>query len=251
MTQKPTARDQFAPVAGAYLTSAVHANPNAMDSMVALVQPQGGTVLDIGTGAGHTAYAFAPHVNQVVAFDMTPEMLAIVEEQAKAKNLSNITTQQGDAHALPFADSSFDGVTCRLCAHHFQSVPLAIAEVHRVLKPGGWALLVDTVGPESQPAHDQVNEIEELRDPSHIRNLRPSEWVETFADAGLVVKCYELHRKRMELPDWYDRMRVPAETRITLDHLIQNATDHTRHYLQPASDGFDLWEITLLAHKPK
>ena len=91
--------------------------------------------LDIATGAGHTAAAFAPHVARVIASDLTEEMLQEAAKLAAAKGFANMETARADAEALPFEDARFDLVTCRIAAHHFPDVPTFVAEVWRVLKP--------------------------------------------------------------------------------------------------------------------
>src|ERR1700730_12271482 len=67
---------QFGPAAAAYSYSLVHSDPGALRKAVELACPQPGDMaLDIATGAGHMAFALAPHVSQVIAYDMTQEML--------------------------------------------------------------------------------------------------------------------------------------------------------------------------------
>ena len=113
-------------------------------------------VLDVATGAGHTALAFAPLVERVVASDITDEMLAQAAKLAAARGLTNVETAHAEAGELPFADASFDLVTCRLAAHHFPDPAAFVAAAWRVLKPGGTFALVDNVGPDAarMPAGD-------------------------------------------------------------------------------------------------
>lgn len=254
MSGRPSARDQFGPVAETYLTSAVHASSDALAELVALVNPNGGKVLDVGTGAGHAAYAFAPHVDAVVAFDMTPEMLAVVERESAAKGLANISIQQGDALDLPFGGRAFEGVMCRLAAHHFSDAGQFVREVFRVLKPGGWFLLADTVSPEDQDAADAVNRIEDVRDPSHVWNLKVSEWTGAMKDAGFAVGEAVLRRKFLVFTEWTERMRVSAEDTAWLEGAIFGSTGAVREYLNPVEEpvkGFDLIEAAILATKPE
>ena len=79
--------------------------------------------LDVATGAGHTAAAFAPHVTRVIASDLTAEMLVEAAKLAKGKGLANMETAPADAEALPFEDARFDLVTCRIAPHHFPDIP--------------------------------------------------------------------------------------------------------------------------------
>lgn len=249
--EPPSSRDQFGPVAEAYLTSGVHASSDALEVLVEMVKPSGGKVLDIGTGAGHTAYAFAPYVDSVTAFDLTPEMLAIVSREAKARGLTNISTVEGDAMAMPFEDAAFDGVTCRLCAHHFSDVPKFVREVGRVLEPGGWFLLVDTVSPEGDAAAESVNEVERLRDPSHAYNLKDSEWLELLRRTGFEVLATDSRRKALNFDEWADRMRVSDVLKPTIRELIARSSGEVAEYFAPReeADGytFDLIETAFFA----
>lgn len=93
-------------------------------------------MLDVATGAGHTALLFAPYVAQVVAGDVTFSMLRTTAELAAARGIGNVVPAGADAQALPFAADSFDLVTCRLGAHHFPQVAAFVAEAARVLRPG-------------------------------------------------------------------------------------------------------------------
>ena len=92
-------------------------------------------MLDVATGAGHTALAFAPHVAKVTATDITEEMLAQAKKLAASRGLGNVKTVPAKAEDLPFPDMSFDLVTCRLAAHHFADVAAFAAEAFRVLIP--------------------------------------------------------------------------------------------------------------------
>ena len=88
---KESVRQQFSAVAANYSTSSVHAAGIDLAKMVEVAQPGGGeTLLDAGCGAGHTALIFAPHVQRVIAFDLSDEMLGQVQKLASERGLSNI-----------------------------------------------------------------------------------------------------------------------------------------------------------------
>src|SRR5690242_18432848 len=117
---KELVQKQFGAHAAAYATSRPHAQGASLKRLVELTQPQPNwQVLDVATAAGHTAYAFAPHVAHVTATDITPEMLPVAAKLAAERGITNVTLEIADAEALPYADSSFDLVTCRIAPHHF------------------------------------------------------------------------------------------------------------------------------------
>ncbi len=94
----------------------------------------GETLLDIGTGAGHTAIAFSTFVKHCTGIDITEKMVQTAAQFAKQKNAENVVFLQGDAAQLDFADESFNIVTCRYAAHHFPEISRAMQEIACVLK---------------------------------------------------------------------------------------------------------------------
>jgi SAM-dependent methyltransferase len=87
---------------------------------------------------------------KVVGVDIAPGALEIAAERARQRQLNNVHFQQADAHDLPFPDNSFDRITSRLGVMFFDDLQRALAEMHRVLKPGGKAVLL-AWGPMEQP----------------------------------------------------------------------------------------------------
>ena len=106
---------------------------------VADIEP-GQRVLDLASGAGEPALTLARRVGpsgHVVATDLSPGWLGIIEDAALAECLGNIELLVADAHALPFADASFDRVTSRLGVMFFADLQRALAECRRVLAQDG------------------------------------------------------------------------------------------------------------------
>lgn len=248
----------FGPNAHAYTTSQGHADADALAELVKLVGPQpSDTMLDVGTGAGHTAIAFAPYVWQVVAFDLTPQMLEEVERNAAAKGITNLSTEQGAAESLPFEPGTYDLVSCRLTTHHFADLPQALGEMARVLKPGGRLIIIDTTVPEDSELDRQINEIEILRDPSHVRNYPASEWQALVSQAGLSVTHVEAgyynEGYKMDFYQWTKRIGTSPENVARLEGVFRQATPPLVEALQielhDGYIGFALPRITLIAVK--
>jgi ubiquinone/menaquinone biosynthesis C-methylase UbiE len=118
----------------------------ATDLIVEAAQVRPGMhVLDVASGSGEPCLTLAERVGldgQVTATDLVSDMLAAAEEQARERGLANIRFQQADAEALPFADASFDAVTCRFGVMFFPNVGRALREIRRVLKPGAHAAFI-------------------------------------------------------------------------------------------------------------
>ena len=141
-------------------------------------------MLDVATGAGHTALAFAPHVAKVTATDITEEMLGETRKLAKARGLTNVKALTAKAEDLPFPDANFDLVVCRLAAHHFRKIGGFVSEAFRVLMPGGMIGIVDNVAPDAaivpggtadelRHCASLFNAFKKLSDPSHRALPRP------------------------------------------------------------------------------
>ena len=241
---KQKVQQQFGANAAAYATSPVHAKGYSLARLVEITQPQPDwRVLDVATAAGHTAFAFAPHVAHVIASDLTPEMLTVAADLAAEKGLSNVSFEPADAEALPYEATSFDLVTCRIAPHHFPDIQQFINEAARVLKPGGLLAVVDNIVPGTHlrgkkarlinEAGNYVNAFEKLRDPSHGRCWSVSEWERGFAQAGFTVQHQELLHKEMEFAPWAARMQVSREDTIRLKAMLVQAPTAVSDFLTP------------------
>jgi SAM-dependent methyltransferase len=124
------------------------------DALVEYARPKSGmNVLDLASGTGEPAISLAFRVGfegHVTALDLSSDLLAIAAERAQQRGLKNFSTQQADAHQLPFPDQSFDLVTSRFGVMFFQDCERALREVNRVLKPGARACFL-AWGPFEQP----------------------------------------------------------------------------------------------------
>ncbi len=129
-------------------------------------------------------------------------MLVEAKKLAAERGLGNVRTARAKAEDLPFPDMSFDLVTCRLAAHHFDDPRAFVAEAFRVLMPGGVLALVDNISPDDRVLPELAdrevlelarayNEYEKLRDPSHGRCLGLAEWTALLGDAGFAVEHQE------------------------------------------------------------
>jgi SAM-dependent methyltransferase len=223
--QAALAKKHFGAVAAAYVTSSVHAGGPDLEALVRAAAPAGGeAVLDAGCGAGHTALALAPHVRSVVAVDVTEQMLEAAAALAQTRGVANVSFRLADVTALPFEPASFDLVTSRYSAHHFADPAAALEQVARVLRPGGRFLLVDTIAPEDPALDTFFNAVELLRDPSHVRNCRVSEWQRLFREAGLEPEVLFRYPLELEGEAWVTRMQTPPARVAALRNLFETAS---------------------------
>lgn len=243
---------QFGSRAEAYLTSPVHAAGADLEALAALARnrPEA-RVLDLGCGGGHVTFAVAPHVREVVAYDLSPEMLAVVARTARERGLGTVATAQGMVEKLPFADGSFDIVLSRYSAHHWHDFPAGLAEAARVLKPGGTAGFVDAVAPERPLLDTYFQAIELLRDCSHVRDYAPAEWSAGFARVGLVPGPSKRYRVRLDFATWIARMRTPQVQVDAIRTLQAAVSAEVTSYFETAPDGSFSIDVALFeAAKP-
>ncbi len=261
-----TVQTQFGTNAEKYADSPVHAKGASLARLVELTAPQPDwQVLDVATAAGHTAFAFAPHVEWVTAVDITPEMLPVAAEEAAKRQIENITLKLGNAEALPFEDESFHLVTCRIASHHFNDIDQFLREAARVLRPDGMLAIVDNVVPGSyrrgkkarlqQQAGEYVNAFEKLRDPSHNRCLAEHEWKAalTIKQANFEVVTIETAPKIMNFHRWAARMNVSTADTTRLQAMLLQAPAPVATFLTPkiSSDKieFRLTEAIIIGKK--
>ncbi|GMA49746.1 putative methyltransferase YcgJ [Alicyclobacillus contaminans] len=223
--RKDSVRRQFSQNAGDYRDEPVFAEGEDLRRMVESVALHGTeTLLDVGAGAGHTALAFAPHVRECVGCDLTEQMVDVANQFARQKQIENVRFVVGDAEDLHFKDASFDLVTCRFAAHHFPAVSKALAEISRVLKPGGTFLLVDHYAPEDDELDAFVNTLDRMRDPSHVREHRLSEYRDWFLEVGLSYREVSRWDIRLAFDNWVQRARTPLPMRQRLVEHLQSAS---------------------------
>lgn len=251
---KDLVKQQYGAHAQGYVTSTVHAQGASLKRLVELVQPQPDwRALDISTGGGHTALAFAPLVREIVASDLTPQMLEVAEKFIREKGVANVPFKLADAENLPFGDAEFDLVTNRIALHHYPDAARAIREMARVLKAGGTLGFTDNTVPPQKQLAGFINHFEKLRDPSH-HWCYPIERLQRYMEeAGLTVTHVEESVKPMEFEPWADRMGCTEQTKTELKRLLDTASLQAKEFFDPREqDGklmFSIREAILIARK--
>jgi len=244
---KRRVREQFTASAEAYATSEVHAKGLSLERLLELTQPRPEwQVLDVATGAGHTAVKIAPYVRQVVASDITLKMLELTARMSGDKGLDNVIPMAADAENLPFDDGRFDLIICRVAAHHFPAVPDFMVESARALRPGGLLAIVDNVVPGGrlrgrrgkliQESGRYINAFETLRDLSHVKCLSMDGWQRNFYEAGFRLVVQETADKMLDFHDWAARMRVQPADEIRLEAMLRQAPAEVADFLRPEFD---------------
>lgn len=250
-SQHAFAAEHYGARARDYVTSAVHSAGADLDQIEAFLRHHpGARVLDLGCGGGHVSYRAAPLVREVVACDVTPDMLAAVASPAAERGIGNISVRQAAAEALPFPDADFDLVLCRFTTHHWQDRDAGLRQARRVLKPGGHAIFIDTVAPADPALDTHMQAVELLRDPSHVRNYTLAEWVAALSRAGFVLEGVTTRRLRMEFPVWTARTRTPPLLVEAIRTLQRGAPEVVQRQFAIGDDGsFDIEGATMVVRR--
>jgi SAM-dependent methyltransferase len=196
--------DVWSERAEAYRDSEAHRQGRDLELFVQWAA--GKTVLDVATGGGHVARRLREAGCEVVTCDSAPGMQPDVICRAED---------------LPFADGSFDVVTCRIAVHHFEDPAPALRELARVARE--LVLVADNLF-----VGEAGEEADRLRDPTHVRNYSEDEWRGLFAQAGLEVEDFEREDKRVELEAWLERAGCTGEEAERVRKLLADRIEDGR-----------------------
>jgi SAM-dependent methyltransferase len=182
--------DVWSERAEAFRESPTHREGPDLDLLVEWCEPGPDVkVLDVATGGGHVARRLREEGATVITVDPAPGMHPDVVSRAEE---------------LPFADGSFDVVTCRIAAHHFKDIQKAIVEMARVTER--LVVIEDNVF-----VDENVEAAERLRDPTHVRCYSEEEWKEMLTAAGLEVEQLVHFERRPNVEDWLARVDTPPD----------------------------------------
>ena len=252
MKQKTIAAEQFGATAQAYLSSKVHAQGADLQRLTELSRSLDRPIaLDLGCGAGHAGFAMAQGGAQVTAYDLSAEMLAVVEGEAQHRGMHGLQIKQGAAERLPFADSTFDLVATRFSAHHWIDVPAAMREVRRVLKADGTLVVIDAVAPESPLLDTVLQTVEILRDASHVRDYRVSEWGAMLQAADFAAPESDAWTLPMEFATWVARMRTPELRVNAIRDVLARAAEEARLHFAVQPDGSFNLDVAWMKTQPR
>lgn len=229
--RKAATASSFGDSADGYRVSETHSEGADLETLADWCR--GSTrALDVATGAGHTAGALVrAGVPTVVAADASPAMVATTRESFP--DVRGVVT---DAERLPFAADSFDAVSCRIAAHHFPDPESFVGEVARVLRPGGTFALEDNVAPEDDALDAFVNDLERMRDPTHVRSRKTSTWQGWLDDADFDIAETDHVMKPLEYEPWVNRIdALDAEDRAAVHRHLANASDEAAEFFDVES----------------
>ncbi len=232
-------RESFTTQAKAFASNPWVTNEERIRRLVASARLKGDErVLDIATGPGYIAEAFAKAAREVIGVDLTAAMLAIGEERTKERGISNVSFRIGDVQALPFEAGQFDVVVSRLALHHMQGPGLVVREMSRVCRVGGTVLVEDIYSSEHLERARYQDRWEILRDPSHVRTLPMSEHLRLFREAGLETDAMKTFDDLCpEVERWLATTNAPPERADEVRKLLQDDREHDLSGTLPFQDA--------------
>ncbi len=200
-------REEFTHQSGAFGKAAVMTSAETLGALVELVpEDADARWLESACGTGLVSRALASKVGSVTGVDLTPAMLEQAKRGAVDEGIANASFDVGDATALELADASFDGAVTRLSLHHIPLPGRVVAEMARVVRPGGWIVVGDLVADEADGEGALWREeIERLRDPSHWLCRTPKQLRAMGAEAGLTLDQEQLIPLDIDFEDWLAR----------------------------------------------
>lgn len=170
-------------------------------------------VLDVAAGTGILSRAIASRVGEVVAVDLTPQMLEEARRETAKNGFGNIRIQEGDAARLSFRDDSFDLVVTRLSIHHFERPEVQLREMVRVCKRGCSVCVIDLLSPDDESVREEYNRLERLRDPSHAIAMTAAQLASAMEQAGLSGLFMDTRDIAVDFDQWAAMTGTTPETR--------------------------------------
>lgn len=205
-------RQEFTQQAQAYAANPSITDHTRLIRLVQAVHPQARTrVLDVATGPGYVAMAFAEAGCEVLGIDLTEAPLSIADQQRQARGLTNLRFQLGDAEHLPFKEEEFDIVVSRFALHHCEDPQRVLTEMARVCRIQGIVVIEDLVVSEYPARAAFQNSFEQLRDPSHTRALPISEFLALFTTGGLEVEQVYTDYLTPAVEQWLANAQTPDD----------------------------------------
>lgn len=178
-------------------------------------------ILEVAAGTCACGRSFAPLAHTVVCLDATLPMLAVGKEKADSSHMNNMIFVKGYAEELPFLNENFNIVFSRLAFHHFTDTNAVFSEMVRVLRPGGKLVLIDMEAADEELRNTE-DEIETLRDPSHVKSMSINEMLNLFAAHNFSVEKCQKTEMKQKLKNWLALTKTPEQIQAEITERMKN-----------------------------
>ncbi len=212
-------------------------------------------VLDLATGAGAVALAFAPHVREVVSLDLSPAMLEQAERSRSENNVVNVHFRIGDIGRAPLGEGAFSLAVCHNLLHHVQDLPALLARLRSLLASDGRLVFDELVGSDDPVKRATLNAILVRRDAGVTQVLSQAELLDALARAGFRLRRVERYAWRQAVDEWLALASADEATRGAVTAMIEAGMDADAAALEARTnrDGaltFAESRIRILADRP-
>ncbi len=220
-------KDFFSKNSDYYSKSESHARDNDLNILMDMLELNRDMIgLDAATGAGFTAVKLAQKISKVYALDMVDKMLDETRKLAEENGLKNVITVKGYVDLMPFEDKKFDVVTSRRAPHHFKNKNEFANECYRVLKPGGRIGIDDMTAPDNMI--NSLNDMERMRDPSHMYAASPEEWKKILENAGFSNIKSEIYSRKITFEQWLNPVDKKSDEGIkSLEYIVNDRSGYS------------------------
>jgi broad specificity phosphatase PhoE/ubiquinone/menaquinone biosynthesis C-methylase UbiE len=216
----------FQRVASVPLSEVAYPGERELRDFVRLADPRGDEqVLDVATGTGSVALAFAPHVASVLGVDLSPAMLERAEAVRSARRLANVHFRLGEIGVLPLQEASYDIITCHNLLHYASDLSDLFALLRRLLTAEGRLLVDEPLGSDDPVKRATLNAIALRRDPGVTQIWNAGEIEAALNAAGLRIIKSERYSLNRELDEWLSRAAADEATRNSVKLMFEAGVD--------------------------
>jgi SAM-dependent methyltransferase len=173
-------------------------------------------VLDVGTGTGFIAAGLASRAARVVAIDNSPAMLDVARDNLAQLRIDNIELRESDHTELPLDDDSVDAAVANMVVHHAEDPARILAEMTRVVRPGGWAAITEVDGLDQRAAAQFRISRTDLHLIDRLRSEGPQTPSQLARSVGLTSGGLSIALERLERLGYIRRSLHPHDRRSIL-----------------------------------
>lgn len=218
--------EHYQRVAGLPPSEIARPSERELRDLVRLTEPLGDErLLDVGTGTGSVALAFAPHVASVLAVDLSPAMLEQAEAARAAAGVMNVHFRLGEIDVLSLPETSFDIITCHDLLQYATNLNDLLTLLRRLLATKGRLLIDEPVASEDPVKRATLNAIAIRRDSAVVRIWSAREIEAALHAAGLRWLKGERYSVNRGLDEWLSQAAADEVTWSAVTSMLEAGVD--------------------------